>query len=103
MSDLIKQARDVESDQRYCCNRTCMAAYLIGELADEIERLTDELAMEEECYEELEGDKKWIASAAEFRAMRARVDELEVVAGYVSAGEYDNARLELAATEETEW
>lgn len=43
MDDLVKSLRDIENDQRYCVDRTCMAAYTIGEAADEIERLTAEL------------------------------------------------------------
>ena len=78
MSDLIKLLRSTAPVDMPLC--------LLMEAADEIERLTadnemlrDELEQQYARVEELEGDKKWIASAAEFGAMRARVDELEAV------------------------
>jgi len=50
---------------------------LMDEAADEIERLTEELKMEEECYEKLSADNEMLRD--ELEQQYARVEELEGV------------------------
>jgi len=95
MSDLIERLQRWGRTQKLEC---VPPEKLMDEAADEIERLTEELKMEEECYEALAADNEMLRD--ELEQQYARADALEVVAGYVSAGEYDSARLELAAIEQ---
>ena len=72
MTDLIEHARNVENDQRYCLDRACMAAPLVGDLADEIERLRAEAEMWKASHDSA------VKEAYKKRcALQAKVDELE--------------------------